>query len=87
MKQLTLRGFDPELEHHLEQVARAEGISYNQAALRLMRKGAGLSEKSPRRRIVGSSLDHMIGTWSEQDVREFEASSSLMETVDDSFWR
>jgi len=87
MKQLTLRGFDPELEQRLEQLARAEGISYNQAALRLMRRGAGLGEKQGRRLVVGSSLDHLIGTWTDEDARAFEESMSAMETVDESLWR
>ena len=42
MNQLTVRGFDDELSDRLRGLARREGISLNQAALRLLRKGAGL---------------------------------------------
>ena len=49
VNQLTVRGFDDELSAAMQGLARREGISLNQAALRLLRKGAGLtdSEKIP----------------------------------------
>ena len=39
MRQLTIRITDPELERQIEQLARSEKISLNQAALRVLRKG------------------------------------------------
>lgn len=86
MKQLTIRGFDPELESQLKKVASEEGISYNQAALRLMRRGAGLARPG-RRNVVGHSLDHLIGTWSEEDVRVFDEAMTMFETIDESLWK
>jgi len=37
VKQLTVRGFDKELERRLRDVARTKGVSLNQAALILLR--------------------------------------------------
>lgn len=65
MNQITVRGFDDDLNVHLRSLAQREGISLNQAALRLLRKGAGLAETSARPDIVGASLDHLIGTWTQ----------------------
>ena len=42
MKQLTLRGIDDELHERLLCVAEEEGISLNQAALKLLREAAEL---------------------------------------------
>ena len=44
MNQLILSGFDEELAGKIQRVANQEGISLNQAALRLMRFGAGLGQ-------------------------------------------
>lgn len=42
MRQLTLRGVDDELHERLLRLAQEEGISLNQAALKLLRKAAEL---------------------------------------------
>ena len=44
MNQITVRGFDDELSACLRRLAKREGLSLNQAALRLLRRGAGLAE-------------------------------------------
>jgi hypothetical protein len=86
IKQLTLRGFDADLERRLHLEARNAGVSLNQAALRLLRRGAGLGDAA-RSNTVGSSLDHLIGTWSEADERELLEATAFFERVDDEFWR
>lgn len=42
MKELVITGIDSELERCLRRLAAREGISLGQAALRLMRAGAGI---------------------------------------------
>ena len=63
MNQLTIRGLDDDLSASVRRLAKREGISLNQAALRLLRKGAGLADRSRGSDLVGSSLDHLIGRW------------------------
>jgi len=87
MAQLTLRGFDKEMERRLREVARREGISLNRAALRLLRKGAGLDAPRERTEVVGSALDHLVGSWSESDERELQAAVAAFEEVDEELWR
>ena len=41
MNQLTVRGFDKELERRLRRTAKERGVSLNQAAPILLREGAG----------------------------------------------
>ena len=59
MNQLTVRGFDDELSAAVIRLAKREGISLNQAALKLLRKGAGLTDGQGRRghgrRFLGPS--------------------------------
>ncbi len=85
MKQLTIRGFDDTLERRIRDLARSEKISLNQAVLRLLRKGAGL-EDDPGDQI-GSSLDDLIGTWTEEEGRAFDKAVSDFEVIDEEMWR
>lgn len=86
MDQLTVRGFGDELGMAMRQLAARENISLNQAALRLLRRGAGVGEDVERSRTVGTSFDHLIGSWTAQQADEFEAALKDLETVDKDAW-
>jgi hypothetical protein len=86
LKQLTLRGFDPALERKLRLEARTGGTSLNQAALRMLRRGAGLGDERTAPNAVGSALDHLIGTWSEADARSLSEATAVFDRVDEEFW-
>ena len=63
VNQLTIRGFDEELAIRIRRLANREGLSLNQAVLKLLRRGAGIGQGKGAADTVGSSLDHLIGTW------------------------
>lgn len=86
MKQLTIRGFDEQLERRIREIARAEGISLNQAVQRLLRRGAGL-ERTGSPRAIGSALDDLIGTWTEDEARQLDEAVKDFEQVDAELWR
>jgi hypothetical protein len=88
MTQLSLRGFDKQLEQQLKELARREGVSLNQAALMLLKKGAGLDDAtaSPRT-AIGDGLDRFIGRWSRAEEEEFLESIAACEAVDEAFWK
>lgn len=73
--QLTVR-YDEELAREIEELARREGISRNQATLRLLRKGARLDAPDSVRETIGDSLDRFIGSWSEEQARELAGGRS-----------
>ena len=90
MKQLTVRGFDDDLAEAIRQLARRDGSSLNQAALKLLRRGAGLPDGQGDGRNIGSALDDLFGSWSQEEAEEaeaFDASLEVFETVDESAWR
>ena len=87
MKQLTIRGLGPELEQRIRSLARREGISLNQAVLRLLKRGAGITSPRESDTVVGSSLDHLIGTWSQAEEGQFLDSIKDVEVVEDSMWQ
>ncbi len=81
MTQLTIRGFDEELERRLRRLAEEREISLNRAALILMRRGAGL-ENPGRPDVVGNSLDHLMGIWSEEEAAEFREATQDFDRTD-----
>ncbi len=83
MNQITVRGFDEELRDSIQRLARSEGISLNQAALRLLRRGAGLSDLSENSNTVGDSLDHLIGKWTQEEADNLDAALRYFETIDE----
>ena len=87
MNQITVRGFDEELSASLRRLATREGISLNQAALRLLRRGAGLGEGSGQANTVGDSFDQLIGSWTRADADEMDAALEEFENIDEAAWR
>lgn len=87
MTQLTVRGFDKHLAQRIRQIARHENISLNKAALKLMRRGAGLHNGGPRTDAIGDRLDGFIGSWSKTQAEEFERATTVFETIDAEQWQ
>ena len=83
--QITLRGLSPELEGCIQNLAAEEKISLNKAALKLLAKGAGLTEE--KKTVIGTDLDHLFGTWKASDAEIFLDSITSCEQVDEAFWR
>ena len=86
MRQLSIRGFDKELERRIREVAREREISLNKAAILLLRKGAGLEQTNRGSNIVGDSLDHLIGCWTVAEEKRFLNSIEEFEKVDKTLW-
>ena len=87
MNQLTVRGFDDELAERIRRVAKRDGTSLNQAALKLLRKGAGLADPAQKADTVGAALDHLIGSWSDDEAAELDAVLQEFEVIDEGAWR
>ena len=87
MNRLTVRGFDDELSASVRRLAKREGISLNQAALRLLRKGAGLADDKGNPNEIGSSLDDLFGIWSFEEAEAFNAALDVFEIVDETAWK
>jgi hypothetical protein len=79
--QLTIR-YDDVLAREIEGLAQREGISRNQAIVRLLRKGAHLQEPEQDRGVIGDSLDWFIGSWTPEQARELEEAVSTPHDAD-----
>lgn len=87
MDQLTVRGFGDDLGSALRRLAARERISMNQAVLRLLRRGAGLADGTEPAERVGSSLDHLIGSWTHEEADELDAALNAFKTIDADAWK
>lgn len=81
MNQLTVRGLGIDLTNRIKDLARLEGISLNQTVLKLLRKGVKLEEESEGANAVGSSLDHLIGVWTQGEADELDLALEDFEVV------
>ena len=83
MNQLTIRGFDDELASCIRQLASREGISLNRAVLRLLRRGANLEDGKGGTDVVGSSLDHLMGTWTHEEAAAIDCALADFSRIDE----
>lgn len=86
MNQLTIRGLDDELSAAVRRLAKNEGVSLNQAALRLLKKGADLIDSQENLNATGTSLDDLFGVWDQDEAESFDTALEIFETVDESAW-
>ena len=85
MRQLTIRGIDSDLSVAVESVARRDGISTSEAALKMLRKGAGLPDVP----LTGASasLARFAGSMTAEDADAVDvAVEEAFETIDASKW-
>ena len=85
MGTMTLRGIDERIAGALKERARKEDTSVNSVTLRILKESLGLEKK--KRIMLYDDLDHLAGTWSEQDTAEFERATAVFETVDKNMWK
>src|SRR5947209_19646072 len=84
--QLTIR-YDDAVAREIEELARRKRISRNQAAVRLLRKGARLEEPDQAPNAIGDTLDWFIGSWTDEQATELDDAIADFERVDEDMWR
>ena len=85
MATMTLRGIDEKMAEALKERAQKEGTSINAVTLRLIRESLGLDKR--KRNVIYNDLDHLAGTWSQEEVAEFERNTAVFEKVDEEIWK
>jgi hypothetical protein len=82
---MTLRGIDDAIAIALKEKARQEDTSVNTVMLKILKESLGIEKK--KRGAVYHDLDHLAGTWSDQDAAEFESTTAVFEKVDEDMWK
>jgi hypothetical protein len=79
--QYTLRNIPPALDRALRAIARREGKSLNEVAIRALARAVGLGDAVVRQRDLGDLAD----TW--QEDPEFDAALAEHDRIDESLWQ
>jgi plasmid stability protein len=78
---LTIRNLPAPLADALEREKRRRGRSLNQTVIELLGQSLGV-EKSR-----SNGLGRLAGSWSDEDLREFEGAVAPFEQIDEELWR
>jgi len=80
MKTITIRGINLELANRIKERAMQNGENINKLSLRLLKSALGLGEKQ----VIPAyhDLDHLTGTWTDEDEKEFYKNIQELEVVD-----
>jgi hypothetical protein len=69
----------------LKEKAKKEGSSVNAALVKLLQEELGIKKK--KRTVVYNDLDHLAGTWSDKDYKEFLQSTADFAKIDENVWK
>ena len=78
---LTVRNVSPELSRALEAERIRRGESLNQTVLDLLKQSLGVGSKRT------NGLKGLAGTWSREQLEEFEANVEPFSVPDEEMWR
>ena len=85
MKAITVRGIDDEVDRRLRKRAKESGDSINTTILKLLRQSLGLNGGSAY--TIHHDLDDLAGTWSRDDLEEFNKTQEGFSTIDAEMWK
>lgn len=80
----NLRGISPEVMAILKKDAEDKKTSVNLIIIKFIEQGIGYAPKGKRK--VYHDLDHLAGTWSEQEAQDFEKNIKAFESIDKELW-
>ena len=80
MKTLTVRNLPPDVADALEREKKRRGTSLNQTVIELLTQSLGV------RGTRSNGLAELAGTWSEDELADFERAVAPFETVDPDLW-
>jgi len=85
MHNLSIRGLDDQAMVALKARAQQDKASLNATVLRLIDESLGGAGGRQRRRH--SDLDVLAGTWSAEDLAEFQQMTAAFDEVDPGLWK
>ena len=83
MKHLTVRNVPPDLAAALEREKHRRARSLNQTVIDLLNQGLGVDSTGRR----SNGLARLAGTWSAEDLEQFEAATAPTREIDEELWR
>ena len=84
MNAITVRNLPPAVAKAVKEKARREKLSLNRAIARLLEEATG---EKPSKRVIHHDLDHLAGTWSEEEYQQFMAALREQRQIDPGMWK
>ena len=84
MSAITVRNLPPAVAKAVRDRARKEGLSLNRAIVRLLEEATG---ERGGKKLIHHELDHLAGTWSEKEYRQFTTALREQRQIDPEMWR
>lgn len=81
----NLRNIEPHVMAMLKREAEKHKISVNNLLLQIIKQGFGLTHS--KKKIIFHDLDHLAGTWSKEDKKEFGECIKSLEKIDKELWK
>ena len=71
MTAITLRNIPPQVQEAIKRRAGRDGLSFNKVVIRMLEEATG--QRATARRELHYDLDHLAGTWSDEEAAAFDA--------------
>ena len=84
MKAITLRNLPPEVARLVQRRAREKRTSLKKAIIELLKERSGTARK--RGRASYDDLDHLAGSWTQEEAAAFEQVLKEQRTIDPDVW-
>ena len=85
MTAVTLRNIPPKLQEVIQRRADKDGLSLNKTIIRMLEEAAG--QRTATGRGIHHDLDHLAGTWSDEEAAAFEDALAEQRRIDPELWR
>ncbi len=83
MQHLTVRNIPPELASALSNEKHRRQTSLNQTVIDLLRQSLGVVPGHQR----SNGLGRLAGSWTQEELEEFEAATAPTREIDEELWR
>ena len=85
MTQLTIRNIESQLHQALKSEASKKNTSMNRLVVHILKEAMGLVPKKEEKKVY-HDLDHLMGTWSEEEFQEFDEIMEEFNQIDEEMW-
>ena len=84
MKAITLRDVPKPIADKIHEEAKRTGASLNKTVIRMLSQTLTEPPANPQ---TYHSLDHLFGTWTEEEADEFDAHLAEQRQIDKEMWK
>ena len=84
MTAITLRNIPSNLQEVIQRRAETDGLSLNKTVIRMLEEAAG--QRTSIAPELHDDLDHLAGTWADEEAAAFDAALVEQRRVDPELW-